>query len=280
MRRPLLAIALSLAILAPLTISATAIQTGLTLLPQVQATEAPAAALPTLEQRALEIATRMLSVVEIVVDGERTPQLDRQIDELVTSIGEAPAFSPVVIVQWNAANDLAVISLLIASDPDSSEVLQQVRVLREETIPSVFAPAPANITLGGVPAAKLDTLHVIEQWQWRIAGIVMAMCFVLLLLTFRSIAIPVKAIAMNLLSTGAALGAMVLVFQKGYASGVLGIEQTSSIEAWVPLMLFSVLFGISTDYHLFLLSRVRSSTAHRATTAHRWRAACRPPGGS
>jgi RND superfamily putative drug exporter len=78
-----------------------------------------------------------------------------------------------------------------------------------------------------------------------------------LTIAFRSIVVPAKAIVMNLLSVGAAYGAIVLVFQKGYGVDLLGFQRTPTIEAWLPLFLFSVLFGLSMDYHVFLLSRIR-----------------------
>jgi RND superfamily putative drug exporter len=86
---------------------------------------------------------------------------------------------------------------------------------------------------------------------------VLSLSFVLLLLAFRSVVIPAKAIAMNLLSVGAAYGLMVLVFQKGVGAGLLGLTQVDTIEAWVPLFLFSLLFGLSMDYQVFLLSRIK-----------------------
>ena len=85
----------------------------------------------------------------------------------------------------------------------------------------------------------------------------LGLSFILLTLAFRSIVVPLKAIVMNLLSVGAAYGLLVLVFQKGVGNELLGFQQVDAIEAWVPLFLFSVLFGLSMDYHVFLLSRIR-----------------------
>ena len=86
---------------------------------------------------------------------------------------------------------------------------------------------------------------------------VLGLSFLLLTLVFRSIVVPAKAILMNLLSVGAAYGLMVLVFQKGVGADLVGFQQTEKIEAWIPLFLFSILFGLSMDYHVFLLSRIR-----------------------
>ena len=88
-------------------------------------------------------------------------------------------------------------------------------------------------------------------------AVVLSLSFVLLTVVFRSIVVPVKAILMNLLSVGAAYGLLVLVFQKGVGADLLGFQKTPIIDAWIPLFLFSVLFGLSMDYHVFMLSRIR-----------------------
>jgi RND superfamily putative drug exporter len=88
-------------------------------------------------------------------------------------------------------------------------------------------------------------------------AIVLGLSFILLTIAFRSIVVPLKAIILNLLSVGAAYGLLVLVFEKGVLANFLGFQKVDSIEAWVPLFLFSVLFGLSMDYHVFLLSRIR-----------------------
>ena len=88
-------------------------------------------------------------------------------------------------------------------------------------------------------------------------GFVIVSAFLLLLVTFRSIVVPIKAIVLNLLSIGAAYGALVLVFQHGWFNGLLGVAATSPLESWIPLFMFVVLFGLSMDYHVFILTRVR-----------------------
>jgi RND superfamily putative drug exporter len=92
-----------------------------------------------------------------------------------------------------------------------------------------------------------------------VVAFVLAMAFLLLLVTFRSIVIPIKAIVLNLLSVGAAYGVLVLVFQKKWAEGLLGFHSTGSVEAWLPIFLFVILFGLSMDYHVFILSRIREA---------------------
>ncbi len=95
---------------------------------------------------------------------------------------------------------------------------------------------------------------------------VLALAFLLLLVTFRSIVIPIKAIVLNLLSVGAAYGVLVLVFQDGHGEKLLGFQSTGAITSWLPLFLFVVLFGLSMDYHVFILSRIREAVDRGMTT--------------
>ena len=106
-------------------------------------------------------------------------------------------------------------------------------------------------------AFATDFFDIVGRFTPIVFVFVLGLSFVLLTLVFRSIVIPAKAILMNLLSVGAAYGLLVLVFQEGVGADLLGFQQTDKIEAWLPLFLFSILFGLSMDYHVFLLSRIR-----------------------
>jgi RND superfamily putative drug exporter len=109
----------------------------------------------------------------------------------------------------------------------------------------------------GETAFNQDFFTLVADYTPIIVGFVLIMSFLLLLLAFRSVVVSAKAIVMNLLSVGAAYGLLVLVFQKGVGNEFFGFQQTPTIEAWLPLFLFCVLFGLSMDYHVFLLSRIR-----------------------
>jgi RND superfamily putative drug exporter len=130
-------------------------------------------------------------------------------------------------------------------------------------VPAAFAGVPGvQVLVGGNAAFFTDFLDTVGRYQWIVLAFVLGLSFVLLTVVFRSIVLPIKAIIMNLLSVGAAYGALTLVFQKGVGIGVfnaLGFQfhQVDAIEAWLPLFLFSVLFGLSMDYHVFLLTRIR-----------------------
>ena len=109
----------------------------------------------------------------------------------------------------------------------------------------------------GDTAEELDYHDTVDAWLPRVLAFVLGLSFVLLTIAFRSIVVPLKAIVLNLLSVGAAYGLLVLVFQEGIGAELLGLTESESVAAWVPLFLFSVLFGLSMDYQVFLLSRIR-----------------------
>ena len=124
-------------------------------------------------------------------------------------------------------------------------------------MPAAFGATAAHVYVAGTTAGVVDYLDFFDRWLPIALAVVLGLSFVLLLVAFRSIVIPAKAILMNLLSVGAAYGLLVLVFQKGVGADLLGLTQVDSIEAWVPLFLFSLLFGLSMDYQVFLLSRIK-----------------------
>ncbi len=124
-------------------------------------------------------------------------------------------------------------------------------------MPQALGGADVNVYVTGETAEILDYRELMEGWLPIVFAFVLGFSFILLTIAFRSIVVPAKAIALNLLSVGAAYGLVVLVFQKGVGNELFGFPQVDAIEAWLPLFLFSVLFGLSMDYHVFLLSRIR-----------------------
>ena len=124
-------------------------------------------------------------------------------------------------------------------------------------MPATLAGTGARGLVTGETAEIIDYRELTSSWLPVVFAFVLGLSFVLLTLAFRSIVVAIKAILLNLLSVGAAYGLLVLVFQKGVGNELLGFQQVDSIAAWLPLFLFSVLFGLSMDYHVFLLSRIR-----------------------
>jgi RND superfamily putative drug exporter len=151
---------------------------------------------------------------------------------------------------------IAVASLPLSVEPTSERASAAIDRLREDYVPSAFAATADRVFVGGAAAEARDGFAVNSGWLPIVIAFVLSLSFVLLLLAFRSIAIPFTAIAVNLLSVGAAYGILVLVFQKGVGADLLGFTQVDRIDAWIPVFLFSVLFGLSMDYQVFLVSRI------------------------
>jgi RND superfamily putative drug exporter len=145
----------------------------------------------------------------------------------------------------------------VTADPSSGAATAAVERVREDYVPEAFAGTGVEVLVGGETAFSKDFFDLTDRYTPIVFGFVLGLTFILLLLAFRSIVVPVKALVMNLLSVGAAYGLLVLVFQEGVSAGLFGFQQVETIEAWLPLFLFSILFGLSMDYHVFLLSRIR-----------------------
>jgi RND superfamily putative drug exporter len=156
--------------------------------------------------------------------------------------------------------NLATLRSQIPGDPNNQKALVTIRRLRGELIPTAFEDVPNssyNAYVGGVSASVVDSVKLTDEYMPIVIGSVLALSFILLLFAFRSLTISIASIIMNLLSVGAAYGLVVLVFQKGFLIDLFGFEQVDQIEFWLPLFMFSILFGLSMDYHVFMLSRIK-----------------------
>ena len=204
-----------------------------------------------------EFSFGLVNPVEIVIDGNvNDPQVKSAIEKLETSLTGSPSFPlpPQLVV--NEAGDLALMTVVIPGEPRNQAAVDAVTALREQHIPSAFKGVSATVLVGGVTADATDVSAVINRFTPVVFAFVLGFSFIVLLLVFRSIVIPIKAVVMNLLSVGTAYGLMVLVFQKGVGTDLLGFQHAEVIDIWVPLFLFTILFGLSMDYHVFLLSRI------------------------
>jgi RND superfamily putative drug exporter len=179
------------------------------------------------------------------------------LDDLTAAIGQTPHVALVVPPQLNEAGDVATIIVIPEGSPQSTETEQLVHHLRDDVIPPVLDGTGIAAYVGGYTAAGIDAADRFSARLVWVIGAVVVLSFLLLLVVFRSIAVPVKAAVMNLLSIGAAYGVIVAVFQWGWLGGVFGVSRTGPIDPWIPLMLFTILFGLSMDYEVFLLSRIR-----------------------
>src|SRR5918994_1798380 len=195
--------------------------------------------------------------VEIAVAGDvESPEVQAAFDRLETELGSRPIFGEPE-VEVNEAETVARITFPVAGDAIAEPAVEAVRDLRSEIIPRAFADTDAEVYVGGDTAEELDYHNTVNYWLPLVIAFVLGLSFILLTIAFRSIVVPATAIVMNLLSVGAAYGLLVLVFQKGIGNELLGLREADTVEAWVPLFLFAVLFGLSMDYQVFLLSRIR-----------------------
>ncbi|MEZ5120360.1 MAG: MMPL family transporter [Solirubrobacterales bacterium] len=185
----------------------------------------------------------------IVIGGPPTPPPDA-VDELRTALGDArgvAAVSPPIPAQDGQAVLLTVTPTTAPGDLATEGLVRRLRA-------DVIAPSGLDAQLGGQTAAGVDLAAEISDRLPIVIAVVLALSFVLLLLAFRSILLPVKAAVMNLLSIGAAYGVVTLVFQEGFAGSLIGLSEAVPIVSFVPLMMFAILFGLSMDYEVFLLS--------------------------
>jgi RND superfamily putative drug exporter len=144
---------------------------------------------------------------------------------------------------------------------------RSIEVLRSDVVPATVGRLPgADVAVTGMTAGSKDFLDTMESHLPIVFAFVLSLAFVLLLVTFRSLVIPIKAIVLNLLSVGSAYGVLVLVFQDGHGEKLLDFQSVGGIASWLPLFLFVILFGLSMDYHVFVLSRIREAVDRGMST--------------
>ncbi len=196
----------------------------------------------------------------VVIDGAVGNQ---QLGDAITRLNGLIESDPGLIdpeVRIEPSVDLATVSAQVPGDPSNQTALESVRRLRSDLIPQAFAGVPAGsyeVFVGGSSASVVDSVALTEEFLPIVFLAVLGMSFVLLLFAFRSITVSIASIIMNLLSVGAAYGLVVLVFQEGFLIDLFGFEQVDQVEFWLPLFMFSILFGLSMDYHVFMLSRIK-----------------------
>jgi uncharacterized membrane protein YdfJ with MMPL/SSD domain len=161
-------------------------------------------------------------------------------------------------VEISPDKTVAVVSLAVKGKGTDAASNHSVQVLRDDVVPATVGKlAGAEVAVTGMTAGSKDFLDTMQSHLPIVFAFVLALAFILLLVTFRSIVVPIKAIILNLLSVGSAYGILTLVFQDGHGEKALGFNSVGGITPWLPLFLFVVLFGLSMDYHVFVLSRVR-----------------------
>jgi putative drug exporter of the RND superfamily len=176
--------------------------------------------------------------------------------ELSDALNEVRGIAFATPPQTNDDGDVAIIQVIPSTDPQAEETAELVHRLRDDVIPSVVGDE-VDVKVGGQAAAVEDFSSYTASRFPLFIGAVLVLSFLLLMLVFRSLLVPLKAVIMNLLSIGAAYGVVVAVFQWGWGADLFGVGRSAPVEAWAPVFVFAIVFGLSMDYEVFLLSRIR-----------------------
>jgi RND superfamily putative drug exporter len=196
--------------------------------------------------------------IVIQADDVNDPPVQTAIADLQAALAADERYSLVNSVEtFPDRNDLAVVQVAVPGESASDEAISAMKFIRSDIVPAAFEGVDADVYVGGPTAGNSDFFDVVDRYTAWVFAFVLGFSFILLTLIFRSLVVPVKSIIMNLLSVGASYGVVVAIFQWGWLADPLGFTQVESIEAWLPLFMFTILFGLSMDYHIFLLSRIR-----------------------
>ena len=258
MRRPLIAALLAGGLLVALSIPAFGMQTKLS------GTEDLPQDLSTIQayhkvQKAFPAEAAPATVV-VKANDVNAPTVKTAIAGFEKAVKSDDQYTGQITTEVNKAHDVAVLSVGLPGTGSGEQGQAAVTHLREDVLPATL-DRTGGITaeVSGQAAAEKDFNDLMKTKTPLVFAFVLGLAFLLLLVTFRSIVIPIKAIALNLLSVGAAYGILKVVFQDGKGEKLLGFESNGGIASWLPLFLFVILFGLSMDYHVFILSRVREA---------------------
>jgi putative drug exporter of the RND superfamily len=184
------------------------------------------------------------------------------VDTLAASLRDTPGVASVAAPALSPARDAATIFVYPTTSPQSEATTELVTRLREDVIPAAELRTGADVFVGGATATQVDFSSVLADKLPLFIGIVVLLSALLLLVVFRSLLIALQAAVLNLLSIAASLGVVVAIFQEGWLAGLIGVEP-GPIEAFIPVMVFAIVFGLSMDYAVFLVSRIHEEWQHR-----------------
>jgi putative drug exporter of the RND superfamily len=179
------------------------------------------------------------------------------LNDLATTLRQTSGIARVAAPTMSPSGTASVIEVIPTSSPQAPETTTLVNHLRDQVIPQAVRGTPVVVHVGGVTAAGTDVSSRLSGRLPLFIGAVLALSFLLLMAVFRSVLVPLKAVIMNLLSIGAAYGLIVAVFQWGWLGSIVGVAKTGPIAPFIPMMIFAITFGLSMDYEVFLLSRIR-----------------------
>ncbi len=197
-----------------------------------------------------------------VVAELHSPGQTAAVPALHAAVASTPDVAAVTSPRISPSGSVAVIQAYPSSAPQDQATTDLVNHLRHDVLPPLEQRTGVHVLVGGFTAGSIDFANVLSGKLPLFIALVVVLSALLLAVIFRSVVIPLQAAAMNLLSIGGALGATVLVFQKGFLAGVLGLQK-GPVEPWVPVLMFAVVFGLSMDYEVFLVSRVREEWVRR-----------------
>jgi RND superfamily putative drug exporter len=183
------------------------------------------------------------------------------VQRLRSAIAASADVVAVAPAKLNPAGDVATVTVYPRSSPQAYATTQLVQRLRSTVIPALERQTRTTVYVGGVTAGAVDFATTLGHKLPLFIGVVVALSALLLLVVFRSLVIPLQAAVMNLLSIGASLGVIVAIFQWGWLGSLLGVQK-APIESFIPVMLFAIVFGLSMDYEVFLVSRIHERWAH------------------
>jgi uncharacterized membrane protein YdfJ with MMPL/SSD domain len=264
MRRPLVAAVLATGLLVALSIPALGMHTassGIEQLPQT-----PIMKTLSKMQKAFPGGEAPEQVV-IAAKDVTTPEVKGAIADLKARAAHTDGINSGISVEYSQNHRVAVVELPIEGKGNDAKSYAALENIREDLVPATVGKLKgAEVVVGGNAAQSKDYNDLVKGSAPIVFAFVLTLAFLLLMVTFRSIVVPIKAIILNLLSVGASYGVLTLVFQHGWLHKQLGFETPGFVVAWLPLFLFVILFGLSMDYHVYILSRVREAFDGGMTT--------------
>jgi RND superfamily putative drug exporter len=267
LRRPVVAVVVSAAALVAATVPVLGMHTKVPSFTDLPRSLAIVSTYDRIQQAFPGSQTPAMMVVK--ADNVTTPQYQRAYTQFKQRARATGLLYPPFHVAVSPDKTVARVDFSIAGSGDDKRSIAALNALRHDVIPPVAKTLPnVQVAVTGETAGTMDFNDQMKSRMPYVFAFVLGLAFLLLLMTFRSIVIPIKSILLNLLSVGSAYGILVLVFQHHWAEGILGFNSNGAITSWLPLFLFVVLFGLSMDYHVFILSRVKELVDRGMKTEH------------
>jgi RND superfamily putative drug exporter len=201
------------------------------------------------------------STLEAVVSGPDASD-HAYLSRLSGDLARVPGVSPASVATVPLSKSITFVTFKATTSPQSESTYQLVRHLRADVLPPLYQGTPSHLYVSGGTAINVDFATVVSRKMALFIGVVVGLSFILLLIAFRSLLVPLTAAVMNVLAAAGSFGIIVAMFQWGWLSDSMNAGPGAPIDAWIPVLLFAVLFGLSMDYQVFLVSRIREEWAH------------------